>query len=79
MNWMMGACCLPTNNGMIVALPEEDGNYSFDFTTFAAFPEYTPTVIRVEGDAVWIRSQNSLMKYDPNVQRKVEEHFKPRD
>jgi len=58
-----GDFLLPTSNGMVLARKTEPRGYRFDFDTFAAFPEYVPTVVRVEGDDVWIRSQNSLLKY----------------
>ena len=72
-----GDLLLSTNNGMVMAHPGAAGQVAFDFSTFAAFPEYTPTVIEANASEVWIRSQNSLMKFLPDVAKPMGKHYQP--
>ena len=56
-----------TSSGVVLVDMKDDGRMQFDFNTFAAFPEFNPLVLTDIEDEIWLRSESSLARFQPEL------------
>jgi hypothetical protein len=63
-----GDMLLPINDGIVVFQANEKRESRYDFLTFASFPEFNPLIFDGGAGDTWLRTESSLVKYDPSIQ-----------